>query len=95
MYFPEATSKFFYIYSVHKNSKILNLQLSSDSCVSQVIDFKQTLKYSRLFEIKNNCSYFSCDLFCKLNEIIVENLSIALFRVTTEWLLVFSTLHSS
>ena len=47
-----------------------------------------------MFEIKNNCSYFSFYLFRKLNEIIVENVSITLFRVTTEWLLIFSTLYS-
>ena len=77
MYRSEVTSKFFYIYSVYKNSQILNLQLSSDSCVSQYVDFKQTLKYSPLFEIKkNNCSYFSCYLFRKLSGIIVGNLSI-------------------
>ena len=40
MYYSEVTSKFFYIYSVYKNSQILSLQLSSASCVSQYIDFK-------------------------------------------------------
>ena len=37
----------------------------------------------------NNCAYFSCYLFCKLSEIIVENVSITLLWVTTEWLLIF------
>ena len=36
-----------------------------------------------MFEIKYNCSYFSCYLLPKLSEIIVENKSITLFRVTT------------
>ena len=40
MYFSEVTSKFFYINSVYKNSKILSLQLSSASGVSQSKDFK-------------------------------------------------------
>ena len=94
MYCSEATSKSFYIYSVHKTPQILNLQLSGDSCISQFIDFKYTLKYTRLLEIKNR-SYFSCYLFPKLSEIIVENLSLTLFRVTTELLLIFSTLYST
>ena len=37
-----------------------------------------------MFEItKNNCPYFTCYLFHKRSEIIVENVSITLFRVTT------------
>ena len=40
MYILEATSKFFYIYSVYKNSQILSLQLSSASPISQLKDFK-------------------------------------------------------
>ena len=85
MYCLEATSNFFYVYSVYKNYHILNLQLSSDSCEFQLIDLKYILKYSRLFETKkNNCSSFSCYLFCKLRELIVENLSMSLFRVTAE-----------
>ena len=52
MYYSEATSKFFYIYLAYKNSDVLNLQLSSDSCISQFIDLKKTLKYSCLFGIK-------------------------------------------
>ena len=52
MHYLEATSKFFYIYSVYKNSQILSLQLLSASCVFQFLDFKKTLKYSRLFETK-------------------------------------------
>ena len=83
MYCSEVTSKFFYIYSVYKNSQILTLQLSRTSWISQFIDFEQTLKYSRL-RYKNNCSYFSCYLFRNLRVIIVENVSITLFWVTTE-----------
>ena len=40
MYCSEATSDFFYIYSVYNNSKILNLQFSSASRVSQFNDFQ-------------------------------------------------------
>ena len=78
------TSKLFYIYSVYKNYQILSLQLSSISRVSQTISNKLINTHDFLVS-RNNCSYFSCYLFCRLSLIILENVSIT-FRVTTEWL---------
>ena len=87
------TSKFFHIYSVYKNSQILSLQLSNASCdlssriSNKLLNTQVSLSYT------NNCCYLFCYLFLKLREIIKENVSITLFRVTTEWLLMFSTLY--
>ena len=79
------TSKLFYIYSVYKNYQILSLQLSSISRISQTISNKLINTHDCVVS-GNNCFSFSCYLFRKLSLIIVENVSIKLFRVTTEWL---------
>ena len=46
-------------------------------------------KYSRLFEINIKLLFLFFLLFPKLSEIIVENVSIAWFTVTTGWLRIF------
>ena len=84
MYCSEVTSKLLYIYSVYRNSQILSLQLSSVSRVSQFEDFNKLVNAHDCMGSGNNCSYFSCYLFRKLSLIIVENVIITLFRVTTD-----------
>ena len=52
-------------------------------CIYSVYKNYQILSLHLVWDKRNNCSYFSCYLLPKLSEIIVENLSITLFRVTT------------
>ena len=66
------------MFLAYLTSRILNIILNTHDCLTQT----------------NNRSYFSRYLFRKLSLILVENVRITLFRVTTEWLLIFSTLYS-
>ena len=66
------------MFLAYLTSRILNIILNTHDCLTQT----------------NSRSYFSRYLFRKLSLILVENVRITLFRVTTEWLLIFSTLYS-
>ena len=72
-----------YLFSL-QNSQILSLQLSNASydlssrISNKLLNTQVSLSYT------NNCCYLFCYLFLKLREIIKENVSITLFRVTTE-----------
>ena len=81
MYCSEVTSKFFYIIQFTKiiefsvyNSQVILTYLNS-RISNELLNIHVWLRYT------NNCCYFFCYLFPKLSEIIVEKISITLFKL--------------